>query len=82
MNRRTAARMALVIACLVATAVFIAGCEQSGGDPFQAGQAFRDQVDIVLGDAGRFVAGFCSSALLPGLVAALFAWVTTSRRGA
>lgn len=70
----------MLAASLLLAAVLVSACQQTGADPFQAGQVFRDQVDIVLQDAGRFIAGFCSSAALPGVLAVVVAWLTATRR--
>lgn len=72
----------LAAASLVLVALLVSACQQTGADPFQAGQVFRDQVDIVLQDAGRFIAGFCSSAALPGVLAVVVVWLAANRRGA
>jgi hypothetical protein len=55
-------------------AVMVAACQTPGGDPYQAGQAFRDQVDRFLQESGEFVAGFCSTSLLPVVIAGLAAY--------
>lgn len=74
-------RAVVMTASLLLAAILVSACQQTGGDPFQAGQVFRDQVDIVLADTGRFIAGFCSSAALPGLAAVVVTWFASSRRG-
>lgn len=74
-------RILVVTASLLLAAVVISACQQNGVDLYQAGQAFRDQVDIVLADAGRFISGFCSSAALPGLAAAVVVWFASRRGG-
>lgn len=71
----------MTVGSLVLVALLISACDQTGADPFQAGQLFRQQVDIALEEAGRFIAGFCSSAALPGLLVMAVAWLTATRRG-
>lgn len=72
-------RMVIVAASFLLAAVLLSACQQSGGDPFQSGQFARQQVDIFLEDAGRFVAGFCSASLLPGVFALGIAWLAAIR---
>lgn len=72
----------MLAASLLLVAALASACQQTGADPFQAGQVFRDQVDIVLQDAGRFIAGFCSSAVLPGVLAVVVVWFAATRRDA
>lgn len=66
---------------LLAVAALISACQQTGADPFDAGQLFRQQVDLFLEDAGQFIAGFCSSAALPGALLAVLASLGVLRRG-
>lgn len=72
-------RIATTTAALLAIALVLSACQQTGADPFDAGQLFRQQVDLFLEDAGQFIAGFCSSAALPGVLAVLVIWLRTWR---
>ncbi len=74
-------RVVMAVVSLLLVAVLVSACQENGG-AYQAGQAFRQQVDIALADAGQFIAGFCSSAALPGLAAVVVAWFAANRRGA
>ena len=75
-NRR---RVLVVAASLLLVAVVLSACAQSGVDPYQAGQAVRQQVDQLMKDLGQFAAGFCSASLLPGIVAVVVAWFAAVR---
>ena len=68
-------RMRIVLmvgVALVLVALTASGCGESGLDPFQAGQAFREELNNLMREAGQFIAGFCSASILPGLIAAWF----------
>ena len=77
-NQRQAVTMGV---SLLVVAIVASACDQAGGDPFEAGQLFRQQVDLALEDAGRFIAGFCSAAFLPALLATAAAWLGFRRDG-
>ncbi len=70
--------LAVVVGVLL-VAVTLSGCAQNGGDPYQAGQSVRQQVDLMMRDLGQFAAGFCSASLLPGIAALAVAWFAASR---
>ena len=72
-------RVLVVVASLLLVAVVLSACAQSGVDPYQAGQAVRQQVDQLMKDLGQFAAGFCSASLLPGIVAVVVAWFAAVR---
>lgn len=72
--------VAMVVLVCLAVILLSAACQAAGTDPYQEGQAFREQVDEYLSTSGDFVAGFCSGAMLPGLLTALAA-VVLGKRG-
>ncbi|MEZ4770297.1 MAG: hypothetical protein R2844_17955 [Caldilineales bacterium] len=75
-NRR---RMLVAIAGLLLVVLLLSACAQSGGDPYQAGQTVRQQVDVMMEDLGQFAAGFCSASLVPGVAALAVAWFAATR---
>jgi hypothetical protein len=62
------------------TVTLLATCGAPGSDPYQAGQAFRQQVDDLLRTSGEFVAGFCTASIVPALLAVVTG-VLVSKRG-
>ena len=79
MHGLTYRNIAFTIVVIVLVALLLTACQNSGEDPFEAGQQFRDTVDQFLQGTGEFVAGFCSTSALPLFATGLAAFVLGKR---
>ena len=68
-------RMAFVLVALVLLALLATACQSPSGDPYTAGQQFRQMVDEFTQQADQFAKGFCGASPLPLILAALAVFV-------
>lgn len=60
----------LTLLLLLILLLTLTACQPAAGDPYGAGQTFRQTFDRLMEDAGQFLAGFCGlpqTALLLGV---------------
>ena len=79
MHGLTYRTFAFIIVVLMLVTLLVTACQNPGENPFQAGQQFREQVDLFLQEAGEFVAGFCSASSLPLLATGLAAYLLSKK---